>query len=96
MIGQKKYDIAFIGKSLVVFGLIVAVGLSVEDITIVFNAVGAICSTSNIFFLPCIFYIMLVKKKGKTRKPTFYIAIAIFSIMVPFAIYTVIAKYAHY
>lgn len=79
-----------------VFALIVAVGLSVEDITIVFNAVGAICSTSNTFFLPCIFYVALIKKKEKTRKVTYYIAISIFTLMIPFAIYTVIAKYAQY
>lgn len=74
--------------------MVVGVGVFAEDITVVFNAVGGICSTSNMFFLPCSFYILLLRKEGK-RDIYFYIASSIFVVMAPFSVFTIIAKYIH-
>lgn len=78
-----------------VYGVIVAVSMLTDDITVVFNAIGAICSTSNLIFLPYSFYILLIRKKDKPRKMYFYVAVIIFMIMIPFAIFSIVAKYIH-
>lgn len=73
--------------------MIVGVGLSVDDIEVVFNIIGAVCSSSIGVLLPCAFYFLLVQKKRKARKFTYFISLVVFMIMLPFAIFSVVAKY---
>jgi amino acid permease len=73
--------------------VIVGIGISVDDIEVVFNFIGAICSTTIAILLPCFFYFMLIIKKNKPRNIKFYISITFFVIMVPFAIFSVVAQY---
>lgn len=69
------------------------VGISVDDIEVVFNFIGAICSSSIGVLLPCAFYFLLVQKKRKLKKMTYFISLGVFMIMLPFAIFSVVAKY---
>jgi hypothetical protein len=73
--------------------VIVAIGVSVDDIEIVFNLIGAISATSIGVLLPCFFYFMLVIKKNKARNVKFYLSIGVFLIMAPFAIFSIVANY---
>lgn len=52
-------------KTWVIFLMIVGIGILADDITVIYNAVGAICATSSGFLLPCGFYILLIRKKNK-------------------------------
>jgi hypothetical protein len=72
------------------------VGILVEDIELVFNGIGAICSSSIGMLLPTYFYFTLVIKNKQKRNSNFYLAIGMFVVMVPFAIFAVIAQYAHF
>jgi len=65
----------------------------VDDVESVFNIIGAICSTSLGMLMPAYFYFGLVLKKKKPLKCIFYLAILMFAIMVPFAIFAVVAQY---
>ena len=77
----------------VIFGVIVATGVVLNDIEAVFNLIGAICSTSIAVLLPCFFYFILIIKKDKKRNLKYYISIVVFGIMVPFALFSVVAQY---
>lgn len=78
-----------------IFAVIVATGVALDDIEAVFNIIGAVCSSSISILLPCFFYFMLVIKKKKTRNINFYISVTVFAVMVPFALFSVVAKYVH-
>jgi hypothetical protein len=73
--------------------VIVGVGISMDDIEVVFNFIGAICSSSIGVLLPCAFYFLLVHKKRKPKKFTYFISLVAFMVMLPFAIFSVVAKY---
>lgn len=73
--------------------MIVTIGVILNDIEAVFNIIGAVCSTSICVLLPCFFYFVLVIKKGKKKNIKFYISGAIFCIMAPFALFSIVAKY---
>jgi len=73
--------------------VIVGVGISVDDIELVFNAIGAVCSSSIGVLLPCFFYFKLVSKKRKMKRFLYYVSVLIFGAMLPFAIFSVVAKY---
>jgi amino acid permease len=73
--------------------VIVGIGISVDDIEVVFNIIGAVCSTSIGALFPCFFYFKLVDKKRKTKRLLYYITIFVFMVMLPFAIFSVVAKY---
>lgn len=90
---RKKASRLFYIYTFGIFLIILGIGISVDDIEVVFNFIGAICSTSIGVLLPCFFYFMLVIKKKKERKITFYISLVIFGIMAPFAIFAVVAQY---
>lgn len=65
--------------------------MGLDDIEVVFNAIGAICSTSIALLLPCYFYIRLVKIKEQPINIKYYLSIIIFAIMAPYAIFSIIA-----
>jgi hypothetical protein len=81
--------------SFIIYLIIIGVGISVEDVESVFNLVGAVCSSSIGMLLPAYFYFMLVIKKKTAKSTIFYAAIGMFIIMVPFAIFAVVAQYVH-
>ena len=90
---RKKANRLFYIYTSAIFFVIVGVGLSVDNIEMVFNFIGAVCSTSIAILLPCFFYFMLIIKKEKKRNINFYASIVIFSIMLPFALFAVVAQY---
>ena len=64
-----------------------------DDIEIVLNVIGAVCSSSIGMLLPCLFYFKLVPRKRKIKKFVYYVSILVFSVMVPFAVFSIVAKY---
>jgi len=73
--------------------VIVGVALGVDDIEVVFNVVGAVCSSSINILLPCFYYFMLVVKRKKEKTIKFYVAVAVFVLMAPYSIFSVVALY---
>lgn len=74
-----------------IFAIIVSIGTTVDDIESVFNIVGAVCSNSIGILLPCLFYFMLVHRKNKKKTIKYYTTIVIFVIMLPYALFSIIA-----
>jgi len=70
-----------------------AVALTVDSIEVVFNAIGAICSTSISIVLPCIFYIRLVVDGNNKRGWKYYLALVLTCLIVPYSIFSIIALY---
>ena len=99
MVGQdeahkkRKAKIWFIVYTMIIYAITMAVALTVDSIEVVFNAIGAICSTSISIILPCVFYIRLVvdSKKGKGWK--YYLALLLTCIIAPYSIFSIIALY---
>ena len=73
--------------------VIAGVAISVDNIAVVFNFIGAVCSTSISVLLPCFFYFQLIRKKNKPRHELFYLTIILFSVMIPFALFSLVAQY---
>jgi amino acid permease len=92
---RKKANRLFYVYTFCIYAVIVGTGVALDDIEAVFNIIGAVCSTSIAVLLPCFFYFMLILKKNKKRNIKFYVSIVIFAIMIPFAIFSVVAKYVH-
>jgi amino acid permease len=90
---KKKANRLFYIYTFSIFAVIVVTGVLLNDIEAVFNIIGAVCSTSISVLLPCFFYFILVIKKKKPRNIKFYVSIAVFIIMAPFALFSVVAKY---
>ena len=70
-----------------------AIGIGVDDIEIVFNAVGAICAASVTPLFPCLYYVCLIVQKKQPRKIIFYIAIVIFVIVTPYSLFSIVSLY---
>ena len=69
--------------------------MGVDDIEVVFNAIGAICAASICPLLPCFFYFRLIMVKKQSRNIKFYMAILIFSVMAPYSIFSIISLYVN-
>ena len=76
---------------MILYLITIGAAMGLDDIEVVFNAVGAICSTSIALLLPCFFYIRLVNLKGQPKNIKYYLAIAIICIMGPYALFSIIA-----
>ena len=79
--------------TLFVFAVIIGIAISVDDIEIVFNFIGAIASNAIGAILPCMFYYLLVKYKGKKITYRYHLAKVLFYFFIPFGIFSVITKY---
>lgn len=90
---RKKARKLFVIYTFGIYLVIAGVSISVDNIAVVFNAIGAICSTSIGVLLPCFFYFQLVRKKNKPRKGLFYLTIILFTVMIPFALFSLVAQY---
>lgn len=90
---RKKAKILFYLYSLLVFGVIIGIAISVDDIEVVFNFVGAIASNAIGAIFPCMFYYLLVKYKRKKITLSYHIAKVLFYFFIPFGIFAVITKY---
>jgi amino acid permease len=65
----------------------------VQSIESVFNLVGAISCSAISTLLPLYYYIKLIQKKKKKKRKMYYVSIVMFSIMVPFSVFSVVALY---
>ena len=71
----------------------VGVAVGVNDIEVVFNALGGITISALAPLLPCLFYFSLVIQKKQPKGCKFYLSIIIFSIMTPYSLFSVISLY---
>lgn len=76
---------------MILYLVTIGAAMGLDDIEVVFNAVGAICSTSIALLLPCFFYVRLIILKGQPKNIKYYLAIAIMAVMAPYAIFSIIA-----
>ena len=76
-----------------IYLVIVVVSVLVDNIESVFNVVGAVCSTSISTLLPCFFYVKLIKLRKQPITWKYYLSWAIFGIMTPYALFSIIALY---
>ena len=90
---RAKAKVLFYIYSLLVFAVIIGIAISVDDIEIVFNFVGAIASNAIGAIFPCMFYYLLVKYKKKQITYSYHIAKVMFYFFIPFGMFSVIAKY---
>jgi amino acid permease len=90
---RKKERGYFLACTVLIYLVVVAVAFGVDDIEVVFNAIGSLCSSALSPLLPCFFYFQLVRMKQKPKAVTYYAAIAIFSIILPYSIFSIISLY---
>lgn len=89
---QKMYaSIIFYTMTFLLFAVIMVVAITVGELGVTFNIVGAVASNSVGFILPALFYFVLVRKKGKPKNVNFYASIAMFSIAIPFGILAIVS-----
>lgn len=88
---RKKAKLYFLVYTLGLFAVTIGLAMALDDIEVVFNAVGAICATSIGMLLPCYFYIRLIKIKEQPVNFKYYLAIAVFCVMGPYALFSMIA-----
>lgn len=77
--------------TLILFAVIMVVAITVGELGVTFNIVGAVASNSIGFILPALFYFTLIHKKRKPKKINFYASIAMFSIAIPFGIMAIVS-----
>jgi len=73
--------------------VIVGVAVGVDSIEAVFNFIGAICSSSIGFLLPCFYYVMLIKKKKQPKTIKFYVSFVLLVVMTPYSLFSMVALY---
>ena len=78
---------------MIIYGITMAVALTVDSIEVVFNAIGAICSTSISIILPCIFYIRLIIDNKSPKGWKYYLALILTIIIAPYSIFSIISLY---
>jgi hypothetical protein len=69
--------------------------MAVDDIEILFNALGAICAASVCPLLPCYFYFRLVLIKKQPKRIKFYLAVVILFVMTPYSIFSIVCLYVN-
>ena len=90
---KKKVHQLFLLYTFLLYLVIIGIAVSVDDIEDIFNLVGAIAANAISFILPSLFYVSLIKKKGKKIKLQYYFAQACFIFFIPFGAFAVISKF---
>lgn len=75
----------------ILFAAIMVVAITVGELGVTFNIVGAVASNSIGFILPALFYFVLIHKKKKPKNVNFYAAIAMFCIAIPFGVMAIVS-----
>jgi len=83
----------FIVYTMLIYLITIGVAVGVNDIEIVFNAVGALCSSSITIILPCIFYVKLTNINHHQHSVWYYASICLASFMAPYAFFSILALY---
>ena len=78
---------------MIIYGITMAVALTVDSIEVVFNAIGSICSMSISVILPCVFYFRLVIDNKKRKGWKYYTALIVTCLMTPYSLFSIIALY---
>ncbi|KAM3130534.1 hypothetical protein pb186bvf_017343 [Paramecium bursaria] len=71
---QKKRKMKIIGDlfSLFVFTLLILLSLYVKHLDVIFNFLGIICANCIQLVVPCLFYIMIIKKQQRVKSKYYY------------------------
>ena len=67
--------------------------VTVGDLGVIFNIVGAVASNSIGFILPSLFYIVLVIKKKKPKTFNFIGGAVLLCLAVPFGVFAVVCEF---
>ena len=89
----KRARIHFIVFTTILYLIIVGVALGIDNLLAVFNILGAVSSNSIGILLPCFFYFRLIQIHKCPKSWKYYLAIITFSIMIPYALFSIIALY---
>lgn len=73
---RKKARLLFIAYTMILYAVTIGAAMGLDDIEVVFNAVGAICSTSIALLMPCFFYVRLINLKQQPKNIKYYLALA--------------------
>jgi hypothetical protein len=69
--------------------------MAVEDIEVVFNVVGAICSSSTGALLPAFFYVRLIVLKQQRKTWKYYLSASILAVVGPYCLFSIVALYVN-
>lgn len=92
---RRKVKLHFLAYTVVLYVTIVGVSLGIDSIEPVLNVVGALCSSSVCVMIPCLFYFRLVHLKNQKKGWKYYVSIAIFAIIAPYCLFSIVALYVH-
>lgn len=90
---KKQSKILFIVYTVLIFGIIISIAASLDEVENVFNILGAIASNSTCLIFPCMFYVMLIRKRNKPKKLHYWVALAGFIFFIPFGIFSVVSMF---
>ena len=90
---KKRESRQFLLFTLLLYLIIMGVAVTVDSIEAVFNVLGAISGTSLAVVMPGFFYVNLVRRKEKKKWCRWYVAWVLMGVMVPFAVFSIVANY---
>lgn len=77
----------------VIFIVVVAIAMFVNNIESMFNLVGSISCSCQAMIFPLYFYVKLIYKKNKEKRPIYYISLILLVTMTLFSIFSIVALY---
>lgn len=90
---KAQSKILFVVYTILVFAAIISIAASLNDVEDVFNICGAIAANATCFIFPCMFYLLLIRKRNKPRKVQYWAALVAFVFFVPFGIFAVASMF---
>ena len=76
-----------------IYLFIAVVGITTSSIELVLNIVGSVSGISLSILMPCFFYVNLIIRKKKQLNYKFYIAWGLITLIMPYSLFAIIAKY---
>lgn len=71
----------------------IAASVVLQNIELVFNFLGAVCESLVSVILPCLFYVMLVRKEEQSKRFIYYLCIFVLILIIPYSIFSVVVSY---
>lgn len=89
---RKESVYIFYGLTGLLYSIIVVLAILVGDIEIIFNIVGAVCSTTICFLFPYYFYFAIADKQGRRKGFLYYYTKVAFVLLIPYALFAVVVR----
>lgn len=90
---KAQSKILFVVFTILVFAVIISIAASLNEVEDVFNICGAIAANGTCFIFPCMFYVMLIRKRNKPKKLKYWMALAGFIFFIPFGVFAVVSMF---